>query len=111
MDKDKTSRNNNFVGKGRKEESIKQPRLALELRKPDACGNKRKRLFQRSNVSHSVEKLNKIYIDTIFLVLETRSSFEKAICVMCWERKPTLQWVEMSQRDGILNIAEGSGLR
>lgn len=40
---------NNFVNKGRKEESLKEPRIALELRKPGECGNERKRLFQRGS--------------------------------------------------------------
>lgn len=83
MAKDKTSRNNNFVGKGRKEESIKQPRLALELRKPDACGSERKRLFQRSSVSHSAEKLNKIYRDNIFFWFSKQETHLKKQFVLC----------------------------
>lgn len=39
---------NNFVDKSRKE-SLKEPRIALELRKSGECGNERKRIFQRGS--------------------------------------------------------------
>lgn len=62
-------------------------------------------------MSHAAEKLSKIHIDKNALDLEIRSSFAKAILSYVLVVKTTLQWVEMTQRDGILNTVEGSGLR
>lgn len=61
-------------------------------------------------MSHSTEKLNKVHVDQKKLGFRNKKLICKSNLYNVLGVKATLQWVEMAQRDGILNTAEGLDL-